>query len=60
MQKLLVKLFIKNYQDTANPVVRSKYGSLAGVVGIISGTLALYEGVAQIVNDELDKDIFPL
>lgn len=33
---------------------------IAGVVGIISGTLALYEGVAQIVNAELDKDIFPL
>ena len=35
MKKLLVKLFIKNYQDTTNPIIRSKYGSLAGIVGII-------------------------
>ena len=35
MKKLLVKLFIKNYKETNDPIVRSKYGSLAGVVGII-------------------------
>lgn len=35
MKKLLVKLFIKNYKETNDPIVRSKYGSLAGVVGIV-------------------------
>ena len=34
MKKLLVKLFIKNHKDTNNPIVRAKYGSLAGAVGI--------------------------
>ena len=35
MSKLLVKLFIKNYNDTKNPVVREKYGYLGSVTGII-------------------------
>ena len=39
MQKLLVKLFIKNYQNTSDPVVRGKYGTLSGIIGIISNLL---------------------
>lgn len=39
MQKLLVKLFIKNYKDTSDPKIRGKYGTLSGVVGIISNIL---------------------
>ncbi len=39
MQKLLVKLFIKNYQDTNNAQVRGKYGTLSGIVGIISNLI---------------------
>lgn len=35
MSKLLVRLFIKNYQDTKNPDVREKYGYLGSVTGII-------------------------
>ena len=35
MRKLLLKLFVKNYQETTNPQVRSKYGILSGVVGIV-------------------------
>ena len=35
MSKLLVRLFIKNYNDTKNPVVREKYGYLGSVTGII-------------------------
>lgn len=34
MKKLLVKLFIKNYKNTKDPIVRANYGSLAGFVGI--------------------------
>lgn len=34
MKKLLVRLFIKNHKETNNPIVRAKYGSLAGIVGI--------------------------
>ena len=35
MSKLLVRLFIKNYQETKNPAVREKYGYLGSVTGII-------------------------
>lgn len=63
MQKLLVKLFIKNYQDTANPVVRSKYGSLAGVVGIIVNIIlfiikvlaGILSGSIAIVSDAINN-----
>ncbi|NLT95098.1 MAG: cation-efflux pump [Clostridia bacterium] len=36
LSKLLVKLFIKNYQEVDNPTVRSQYGYLGGLVGIIA------------------------
>ena len=39
MQKLLVKLFIKNYQDTSNEKVRVQYGILSGIVGIITNLI---------------------
>ena len=39
MQKLLVKLFIKNYKDTNNAKVRGSYGTLSGIVGIISNLI---------------------
>lgn len=35
MSNLLVKLFIKNYNDTKNPRVREKYGYLGSITGII-------------------------
>lgn len=34
MTKLLVKLFIKDSNDTENPVVRYRYGTFGGIVGI--------------------------
>ena len=39
MQKLLVKCFIKNYQETGDPQVREAYGKLAGIVGIVSNAV---------------------
>ena len=39
MKKLLLKLFVKNYQDKENPIVRSKYGVLAGIFGIITNLI---------------------
>ncbi len=39
MVKLLGKLFIKNYQDYTNPTVRTSYGKLSGIVGIISNLI---------------------
>ena len=35
MIKLLVKVFIKNHEDTKNPKIREKYGVLGGVLGIV-------------------------
>ncbi|MBQ8303157.1 MAG: cation transporter [Clostridia bacterium] len=35
MINLLAKLFIKNYKNTSDPVVRKSYGTLSSVVGII-------------------------
>ena len=34
--KFLKKMFIKNYRDTDNPIVRNRYGVVAGLIGIIS------------------------
>lgn len=35
----LIKLFIKDYKNTTNESVRGRYGTFAGVVGIITNTL---------------------
>ena len=35
MTNMLVRLFVPNYQDTEDPKVRTRYGMLSGVVGII-------------------------
>ncbi|MBQ7975807.1 MAG: cation transporter [Clostridia bacterium] len=39
MTKLLIKKFVKGYKNTGNPAVRSAYGKLAGLVGIVCNTL---------------------
>ena len=39
MRKLLIRLFIKDYKNTSNPKVRESYGTLAGIVGIISNII---------------------
>lgn len=36
---LLPKLFIKDYQDYKNPIVRSKYGKLCGILGIVMNVI---------------------
>ncbi len=54
MKKLLVKLFIKNYQDTSNPIIRAKYGSLAGIVGIcVNILLFIVKVIAGIVSGSI-------
>lgn len=35
MSSLLLKLFVKDYNETNNPAVREKYGLLSGIVGIV-------------------------
>ncbi|WP_312353781.1 cation diffusion facilitator family transporter [Aminipila sp.] len=39
MSTFLFKIFIKDYENTRNPMVREKYGTLAGYVGIVSNML---------------------
>lgn len=39
MRKLLIRLFIKDYKNISNPKVRESYGTLAGIVGIISNII---------------------
>lgn len=39
MHKIFVKLFIKDYQNTQDMHVRAAYGTLAGIVGIISNII---------------------
>ena len=39
MTELLCKLFVKNAQDVKNPVVRSAYGTLSSIVGIVLNLL---------------------
>lgn len=39
MTKMLLKLFVKNYENTKDPAVHSAIGKLAGVVGIICNCL---------------------
>ena len=43
MTKLLVKLFIKNSENTSDPEIRQKYGFLSGFVGIVMN-LILFTG----------------
>ena len=39
MRKLLLRIFVKDYQNYSNPKVRAAYGSLSAIVGIISNFL---------------------
>ena len=39
MTQLLLKLFVKDHKNTADPKVRSAYGKLAGLVGILCNIL---------------------
>lgn len=43
MTKLLLRLFVKNPEDTSNPKTRAAVGKLSGIVGILSN-LALFVG----------------
>ena len=39
MTDLLLRIFIKDHQNTADPAVRTRYGNLAGIVGIFCNFL---------------------
>ena len=56
MTKLLVKLFVKDSDNCDNPKVRTAYGNLSGVCGIILNLL-LFGGklFAGIVSPDGEK-----
>ena len=39
MGKLLIRIFVKDHENTGDPQVRERYGKFAGAVGIISNLL---------------------
>lgn len=39
MTQLLIKIFVKNYQDTKSPAVRNHYGNLGSIVGICANVM---------------------
>ena len=39
MTKLIQRIFIKDYKNTADPAVRARYGMVAGAVGIVTNLL---------------------
>lgn len=39
MNELLCKWFVKDYENTEDPVVRERYGKFAGIVGILSNLI---------------------
>ena len=39
MTKLLLRLFVKNSENTASPAVRGAVGKLSGIVGIVCNLL---------------------
>ena len=63
MTELLLRLFVKNYQDTGNPAVHSAVGILAGVTGIVCNCLlflgklivGLLVGAVSIVADAVNN-----
>lgn len=63
MTSLLLKLFVKNSDDTGDPKVRTAYGVLSGIVGIIcnallcAGKLAVgfFSGSVSVIADAVNN-----
>lgn len=54
MRKLLLKIFIKDYKNTSNQTVRTKYGTLSGIVGIVANLfLCIFKIVAGFLSGSL-------
>lgn len=63
MTKLLLKLFVKDYTNTADPAVRQKYGFLSSIVGIVMNILlfagkclaGVFTGAISIIADAFNN-----
>ena len=49
MTNFLLRRFVPDYQNTADPAVREKYGNLAGIVGIVCNVL-LFAGRGKLME----------
>lgn len=54
MNKLLAKIFVKNYQNIDDPKVRNGYGMLASIIGILSNLIL---SVAKILIGALSASV---
>ena len=52
MTNFLLRRFVPDYQNTADPAVREKYGNLAGIVGIICNVL-LFAGKTSVAYSRI-------
>lgn len=63
MGKLLIKLFVRDYENTEDPKVRESYGKFAGAVGIISNLflcvmkilIGVFSGSIAIIADGINN-----
>ena len=63
MVNLFRKIFIKNYQDVANPKVREAHGKLATIVGIVSNfilflaklLIGIFAGSIAVIGDSFNN-----
>lgn len=63
MNNLIIKTFVKNYEDINNPTVRASYGMVAGIFGIICNiilaafkvTIGLLTGSFSIISDGINN-----
>lgn len=63
MTELLLKLFVKDYQEAEQPAVRASIGRLAGIVGIVCNSLlflfkliaGLLAGSVSIIADAVNN-----
>ncbi|MBQ2840985.1 MAG: cation transporter [Oscillospiraceae bacterium] len=54
MTELIVRLFIKDSENTSNPAVRTRYGIISSIVGIISNTaLATLKFILGILSNSI-------
>lgn len=63
MTELIKKLFVKDYENTESPVVRARYGAVAGAVGIVTNlllaaakmTIGFFFGAISVVADGINN-----
>lgn len=63
MNKLICRLFVKNWQNTEDVTVRQNYGKLAGIIGVVSNLLltvikiiaGLMSGSVAIIADSVNN-----